>query len=330
MSLSDSPTNEFKPMKLEFLETFDDEQYNRGKDTEPDLDRFKVLYEPKKLTEDEPDIFEFLYDYRKEALTEKNDFIATFTSLNTPSKDMDGKKKKIDPGELEETAAPEDKEASGPEEPEAEKPDPGFEEGYKRGFEQGRAKGYATGFEEGKTQGLVKGEDQGREKGEKSGFDLGFSKGEKEATQAVHENAKELLDMLSASLEKSDQVYEKLIDTYEEKILSLVNAIAEKIIFQKIRTDDEVVKYAIIDALKHLAEPEEVVLSVSVEDYEYIEMVKESFFEEISSLKNISVISDDSIHRGGCRIKTSTGTISADPKAKFDAIIDSLARAKNR
>ncbi len=88
--------------------------------------------------------------------------------------------------------------------------------------------------------------------------------------------------------------------------------------------DDQVVRRTVIDALKTLVNPEEIVLSISPDDYACIEMVKEEFFEEVSSLETVSVQSDALINRGGCKIETRTGTISVDPEDKMQAIQEAL------
>jgi len=114
---------------------------------------------------------------------------------------------------------------------------------------------------------------------------------------------------------------------YEARIISLIRQIAKKVVMAQIEIDDGIVKQLIIDALKALVNPEEVVLSISEEDYEYIEMIKEEFFDEIESLKSISVKSDPSVKRGGCRIDTSTASISSDPESRLEAIFEAVRKA---
>ncbi|MCP4020300.1 MAG: flagellar biosynthesis/type III secretory pathway protein, partial [Desulfobacteraceae bacterium] len=200
----------------------------------------------------------------------------------------------------------------------------GFQQGFDEGKEQGTEKGHAQGFEKGEKEGLEKGEKQGFEKGEKEGFEQGFQKGETEAEAKTREKGLEILRSLEETLKTSDTALDEMITKYEEDIISLVCKITEKVVMAKLETDNEIVRHTVMDALKSLANPEEIVLSISSEDYEYIEMIKDEFFEVIDSLKGVSVNTDPSVQRGGCRIETSTASITADPQEKLKAVFDTL------
>ncbi|MCP3901757.1 MAG: flagellar biosynthesis/type III secretory pathway protein, partial [Desulfobacteraceae bacterium] len=115
---------------------------------------------------------------------------------------------------------------------------------------------------------------------------------------------------------------------YEEKIISLICSIAEKVVLARVEIDDEIVKETVMDALLALPEPEDIILSVSTEDYEYIEMVKEELFDFIKTLKSVSVISDTSVKRGGCRIETKEGSIEADIEEKLEKVFSSIRGAQ--
>jgi flagellar assembly protein FliH len=212
----------------------------------------------------------------------------------------------------------------------------GFEQGFAKGLEQGRTTGEAEGEAKGFEQGLVKGEATGFKKGEAEGFakgeaeglEKGLKEGREKAQAEVNDQVALILDPLKESLETADNLLDRLVKRYEGQILDLVVRIAEKAVGAKLDVDDEVVKHTILDALQHLVAPEEITLSVSSEDYEYVEMVKDEFFESVRSLKHVAVTSDPMIPRGGCRIETAAATISTDPEAKLAAIYDAIARAE--
>ncbi len=346
MSLSDETTEEFRPLDLTSLDSFEDEQASERQDyAEPELERFRVLYEPKSLTDDEPDLFTLLYDFKQEAQKEDDIFSPIFESSQLKGEDpqtSESETRVLEQDTSGEPAGAADAPLTpgGPESallkdehPEAPADGSGFEgyeKGFEKGFEAGHRDGFAKGLEEGQQQGFAQGETQGLEQGEKQGYGLGFEKGEKEAAEKVEQETKDHLDMLIESLQNADRIHEQLIEIHEEKILHLINTMLEKVILNQIKDDDELVKYTILDALKHMIEPEEIVLSVSDEDYEYIEMVKEDFFDQVSSLKNVSVVSDPSVHRGGCRIETRSGDISADPEVKMNAVLDRVKKAMIR
>ena len=128
-------------------------------------------------------------------------------------------------------------------------------------------------------------------------------------------------------MKTADQTLDLLVEKYEKKIISLIQQIAEKAVMAQVAIDDEIVRNMILDALKALVQPEEVILSVSLDDYEYIEMIKDEFFDQIDSLESVSVRSDPSIARGGCKIETITASVSADPESRLEAIFEAIKNA---
>lgn len=321
MSLSDMDDHQFKPMDVGSLETFDKEHLNKTDESEPDFSRFKLLFEKPKFENEEPYEFEAFYDLTKE----REEIV--FKPLIEPKK-KPGEKGKAgrDPEGLEDISGKQDSQE--PEEtPEEKGYRVGLERGMEQGMEQGQKQGFEQGFKKGEIEGFEKGEHQGLEKGQQQGFEQGLKEGEEKGTQETREKAVEILNSLEESLKSADQTLELLVEKYESRIISLIQQIARKAVMAQLEIDDEIVRHMILDALKTLVKPEEVVLSVSQEDYEYIEMIKDEFFEQIDSLNSVSVRSDPSINRGGCKIETITASVSADPELKLDAIFEAIKKA---
>lgn len=310
-------------MDLNSLETFNKEIINKNAETEPDLTRFKLLFEAPKFEEQESYVFEAVYHE-----TRKREEIV-FKPLIEPRKKKENTwKKENDPSSSDHENTLTDKVIEEPEETPEEK---GYRDGFEKGLEDGLAKGkqegYEKGFQKGEAQGFQKGEAageiKGREKGYQEGYEEGKAKGEEEARQ----KAAGTLDMLNESLTMADRTLDLLVDKYEVRIISLIQQIAKKAVMAQLKINDGIVRNLILDALKTLVNPEEVVLSISEEDYDYIEMIKEEFFDEIESLKSISVVSDPSVKKGGCRIDTGTASISSDPDSRLEAIFESIRKA---
>ena len=327
MSLSDQEKNDtskgsgdFKPIDLKSLDSFEEEQSLKTPETAPDFDRFKLLFDPTEIEDEGPVSFEALYAFEKEIKEEPFEPLIEGTGdmdiPNAPDSDVNQESLEDEPPEI----SPEEQ---------------GFERGYEQGLEQGEIAGEAQGEAKGFEQGLVKGEAEGFAKGETEGFvkgeveglEKGLQEGRKKAEAQVAEQADQVLDPLKEALQTADQMLEKILERYEAEILSLVYKISEKAVAAKLHLDEEIVKETVLDALKNLVAPEEIHLSVSTEDYEYVEMVKDAFFEEVRSLKHVAVTSDHMIPKGGCRIETAAATISTDPEAKLQSIYEALVKA---
>ena len=317
-----SASEDFKPIDINTLDNFEEEKSQKTDETAPDFDRFKMLFDPSELEEEEVS-FEELYSFKEEVIEEPFEPLIEGTGTDGDA--------------LAQEAAPQDAQEE-PEEivPEITPEELGFEQGFEKGLEQGRITGEAEGEVKGLEQGLAKGEAEGFKKGETEGFakgeaeglEQGLKQGREKAEAEVRDQVALILDPLKESLQTADNLLDRLVKRYEGQILDLVVQIAEKAVGAKLDVDDEVVKHTILDALQHLVAPEEITLNVSSEDYEYVEMVKDEFFESVRSLKHVAVTSDPMIPKGGCRIETAAATISTDPEAKLAAIYDAIARAE--
>ena len=344
MSLSDKVKDDFTPINLTSLEIH--EEAKSRNDGEPDLDweKFKIVFEELKTKPKETDLFVALINQKD---VEKEKEAVAFEQFggkkreDVPAKSDSEIDSKID-SEIkanadEELTLEEEQGSQGSVESKTEEKDafsedldaesvqdesevPGYEQGYEQGIEDGKKEGSEKGFEQGQKD--------GHEQGLKDGHAEGFKNGEKEAAQAISDKIDEKTKEFEAILLKLDNTYPELAGRYEEKLISLVCSIAERVVLAKVEIDDEIVKESVLDALKTLPEPEDITLSVSEEDYEYIEMVKEDLFDTIGSLKSVFVKSDSSVNRGGCRIETKEGYIETDIETKLEKIFSSV-KGKN-
>jgi flagellar assembly protein FliH len=323
MSSSDGEKQAFKPIDIKTLDSFEAEQANKDDKAAPDFNRFKMLFEKSAFEDEEPYSFEAIYDPEKE-----QEEIIFKPLIERPGVKAD----KDSSQENNPSAQPSDAEAEPlPELPEETIEEIAYREGFERGMADGMQEGEKKGFDQGKKkgeqEGFEKGHEEGFAKGEQEGFESGEKAGEEKGENETREKGSEILNSLEQTLSSADQTLELLVDRYEDRIISLVQQIAQKAVLAKIETDETVVRQMIIEALKTLVEPEEVVLNICPEDYEYIEMIKEEFFEQVESLNRISVRSDPSVLRGGCRIETRTGTVSTDPQSRLDAIFEAMKEA---
>lgn len=328
MSLSDEKNDAFTPVDIRSLDNFDAEIIQRSDDTDPDYDRFTLLFDPSQFETKESEEFKALYsveDKKKEdafkplfAIKQKPGKVqksatATETTNNKQNKESDSHKRdseQVISTSLEDTAA-----------------EKGFARGYEEGLEKGHSEGYEKGFAKGRKEGLAKGQEEGFAKGETDGFAKGEAEGFKKGEKAAKKEAADILDTLRQSLSAVDTVLDDVVDAHEQQLLELVFKIAQKAVHATLDTKDDIVRLSVLDALKTLSQPQEIELSVNPEDYEYIEMVKDGFFEAVESLHHVAVKSDPMVPRGGCRIETDTASVSTDPEAKLQAVYEAVKNA---
>jgi flagellar assembly protein FliH len=312
----------FKAIDVGTLENFDEEVSLKKPDTEPDFDRFKLLFDPLEVEKEEGG-FEALYKVTKQLKKE------LFEPL-IPGADVQDPNAQHDDESLEEAQDTEDAD-EGPT-PEEQGFAKGYEQGMAQGLEKGEADGHAKGYEDGmkkgREEGFKQGQTDGFAKGEAEGLEKGTAEGQAAGKQEVVQEMEQVLAPFRQALETADQMLESMLARYETQLVDLVCQIAEKVVMAKLDSDDSVIKHTILDALSQLASPEEITLSVAEDDYEYVEMVKEAFFEAVSSLVHITVNTDAMIPKGGCRIESAGATIATDPESKLKAVYDAIVQAK--
>ncbi|MCG8549736.1 MAG: flagellar biosynthesis/type III secretory pathway protein [Desulfobacterales bacterium] len=333
MSLSDqneqkdesllSQEDEFKAIDLGALDSFNEEVSLKQPDTEPDFDRFKLLFDPLEIQREEGG-FEAVYKVTKQLKEELFEPLIKGADVNGTEAQKDA----AEPVEATEVA---DEPEEGPT-PEEQGFAAGYEQGMAQGLEKGEAdghaKGYEAGLEQGRQEGFKQGESDGFAKGEAEGLEKGTAQGHDAGKQEIIQEMAQVLDPFKHALETADQLLENMLARYETQLVELVCQIAEKVVLAKLDSDDTVVKNTIMDALSQLASPEAITLSVAAEDYEYVEMVKETFFESVRSLTQITVNTDAMIPKGGCRIESAGAAIATDPESKLQAVYDAIAQAK--
>ena len=322
MSLSDTDNNAFTPMDIESLDNFNGEVSREDHKTDPDFDRFSLLFDPSAFATSEPEAFKAFHSGgKKEEKNEADRFKPLFERKQKfpPSHNADEIAKNSTP-----EPAAHDPEQIVSHSLEDQAKEQGFAKGYEQGVEKGHSEGYEKGFEAGRQQGFAKGEADGFAKAEPEGFAKGEARGRKQGEKISREAAADILESLQKSLSAVDSVLNDVVDAHEQELLELVFKIAEKVVHAGLETRDDLVHHAVLDALKTLSQPREIALCIAPEDYEYIEMVKDSFFGAAASLQHVEVKSDPMIPRGGCRIETDTASVSTDPEAKLAAVYEAV------
>lgn len=147
-----------------------------------------------------------------------------------------------------------------------------------------------------------------------------YAQGEKEGYQAGLAQAQEKTERLFSIVTDVEGMWERLVGQYEGEIIELVARVAEKVVYGQVSVDKEIITRAILAAFRKIADPVRATITVNPEDYEYIEAVKEDFFEEIKGLKQVTLVSDPLIDIGGCRIETPSGEVETDIEERLEAV----------
>ena len=235
---------------------------------------------------------------------EKESFGSRSTALGTPLSQLYSKE------EIELDVSPE-------EEPEPEQPSltiaeierirqDAFDEGLKQGHEQG----YIDGFEKGVTE--------GKEAGYKEGLELGKKQGEEDIKPLIEEQLlglRTILDSLTAPLNKVDEQAEK-------QLVNLAVMLAEAVIYQEVKTSPDIILHTLkqsIDALN--ADQQKVKIHLNPDD---LTLIKARYTEQTIADNNWQLVSEPTLERGGCEVKTAQSSLDMTLKTRVKETLDSF------
>ena len=317
---------EWAPMDTSTLQKFDEgEIISPEERKKPNFNFFKVLYENPEIDED--DRFKRLYEPEADQVSQEEKLKEQFQQLFEEEPDPDPDQAQDSMPLDTETAEPEFHGDLHPPEPGPDDHGKGFQQGYEAGLQKGDEEGRKQGFEAGRQEGYNQGFEEGLVKGEAQGVEEGIEKGLVKGEADAADKAVGMLASLENLLERTDQVWQQLVRENEMEILSMICKVAEKVIQARVELDEGVVRESVLQAISLIPEPQEITLHVSPEDYEYVEMIKEDFFEKVESLSRVSVMSNPALSRGGCKIETVKATVETDLASRLDLVKQSILGA---
>jgi flagellar assembly protein FliH len=155
---------------------------------------------------------------------------------------------------------------------------------------------------------------------EQEAYEKGFAQGEKDGFELGEKKAVKIIENIENLFNEMTNLKHDILKQHEREILDLIFAVAEKIIHHEVRSDETVIKNAILNALELAVEKSKIIFNVNPEDYDYVEKLRPEIFSQNKELKSIVVTSDPAVTRGGCFLETPYGNIDATIESKLEKI----------
>lgn len=139
----------------------------------------------------------------------------------------------------------------------------------------------------------------------------GFAKGNEEGYKTGQNEVERLIDRLHLILERIMAKRQEILDETEQQIVELVILMTRKVV--KIISDSQknVVMSNIIQALRKVKGRGDVTIRVNLEDLQLATDHKKEFMKAVENIKNITLMEDTSVEKGGCIVETDFGAIDA-------------------
>ena len=139
----------------------------------------------------------------------------------------------------------------------------------------------------------------------------GYDKGHEEGYQLGNQEAERLVDRLHKMIESVQSKRQEILDETEGQIVDLVLLMTRKVV--KVMSDSQksVIMANVVQALKKVKGRGDVTLRVNMSDAKLTTEHIRDFISQVENIKNISVVEDSSVDKGGCIVETDFGAIDA-------------------
>lgn len=161
-----------------------------------------------------------------------------------------------------------------------------------------------------------KGYEDGFKSGYSKGYDDGYEKGRKDSNILINE----ALEIKKEYIKKKESLYREV----EEDIIHLVLEISEKVIYDKINEDKEYIISLIIKGIESLNTTEDLIVRISKEDYDVVEMSKNKILARASLINDLEIKIDSNLGKGDCIIDTNKGSVDVSINYQLQEIKELL------
>ncbi|MCL2669566.1 MAG: FliH/SctL family protein [Syntrophaceae bacterium] len=154
---------------------------------------------------------------------------------------------------------------------------------------------------------------EAHEKGAAEGIQQGIQQGR----ELEHQASLQVLRSMQQAIGEAAALKGKIIADAEEQIAALSLAIAEKILHTEVTANGEVVRNVVREAIKNLADRENMKIRLNPLDFHAMVEIKNDFIQNFDGIKNIIFEEDEGIQRGGAVIETQFGEADARLDQQF-------------
>jgi flagellar assembly protein FliH len=154
---------------------------------------------------------------------------------------------------------------------------------------------------------------------ERDAFAKGFAQGERSGAEASATRSEAMLRRLTHTLEDLVRLRSEMIRKTERQVVQLAMAVATRIVSREIHVDRELLVAMARVALDRLGDSASARIRLHPEDYAAVQRLGSASVRDGA----VQIVSDPSIHRGGCVVESDFGLIDVS----VDAQVEELTRA---
>ncbi len=153
--------------------------------------------------------------------------------------------------------------------------------------------------------------EKNRDKVISEAYKEGLTKGSEEGYSSGKNEVQRLIDRLHTILERILDKRQEILDETEQQIVELVILMTRKVVKVISESQRNVVMTNIVQALRKVKGRGDVTIRVNLSDVQLATEHTKEFMSSVENIKNISIVEDTTVERGGCIIETDFGAIDA-------------------
>lgn len=173
-------------------------------------------------------------------------------------------------------------------------------------------KAHGEGYTAGQAQGYAKGLEEGRLAGRQESL---------AAAQTDLEKLKETITSAFTQLEAQKQQME--LDA-KQAVLEMALKMGEKLVHRIVEVDKQVIGDVLADALAHVLGPMEVTVRICPEDRAVLEEVMPELKAQFAVFKQVHLVDDANVSRGGCVLVYGQGRLDATLETKLRRVVEMI------
>ncbi|MBZ5495425.1 MAG: hypothetical protein LAP85_03410 [Acidobacteriia bacterium] len=152
---------------------------------------------------------------------------------------------------------------------------------------------------------------------EKAAYESGFLQGEKAGLETADKKTEVMMRRYADTILELGRLKPTLFAQVEQGVVKLALEVAKKIVHREVQVDREIVQTLIRVALSHVAVKSAVTIHLHPEDYNFVVAQRAASMRPAENEREMVLLADKSMERGGCLIETDCGDIDARIEEEF-------------
>jgi flagellar assembly protein FliH len=152
---------------------------------------------------------------------------------------------------------------------------------------------------------------------EKLAYENGLRQGEKAGMEIAERKIEALMPRFADAIAEVHKLKSKLYARAEKDVVKLALEVAKRIVHREIQADPEIIQTLVKVALSHVAVKSPATIRLHPADYSYILQHRGELTQDTEEDREVVLLADKSIERGGCLVQTECGDVDARIEEEF-------------